>query len=75
MIGMKHKIKDIEIILLFNIYNIKSYGIMFDNANKVLMGLRNEKGPNPNYWEFPGGKCEANETLEECLHRGVERRT
>ena len=44
-------------------------GIMFDNANKVLMGLRNEKGSNPNYWEFPGGKCEANETLEECLHR------
>ena len=44
-------------------------GIMFDNANKVLMGLRSDKGANPNFWEFPGGKCEANETLEECLHR------
>uniref|UniRef100_A0A6C0FC53 8-oxo-dGTP diphosphatase n=1 Tax=viral metagenome TaxID=1070528 RepID=A0A6C0FC53_9ZZZZ len=44
-------------------------GIMFDNANKILMGLRSDKGQNPNFWEFPGGKCEANETLEDCLHR------
>jgi len=44
-------------------------GIMFDNSNKILMGLRSDKGSNPNIWEFPGGKCEANETLEDCLHR------
>lgn len=44
-------------------------GIMYDNANKILMGLRNERGANPNYWEFPGGKCEKNESLEECLKR------
>ena len=44
-------------------------GIMYDNANKILMGLRSDKGANPNYWEFPGGKCEKNESLEECLKR------
>ena len=44
-------------------------GIMYDNANKILMGLRNGKSNHPYYWEFPGGKCEENETLEECLHR------
>ena len=44
-------------------------GIMYDNSGKILMGLRKENGPNPNYWEFPGGKQENNETIEECLHR------
>lgn len=44
-------------------------GIMYDNANNILMGLRSDRGPSPNYWEFPGGKCEKGETLKECLHR------
>ena len=33
------------------------------------MGLRSANGPNPNYWEFPGGQLESNETIEECLRR------
>jgi mutator protein MutT len=44
-------------------------GIMYDNSGKILMGLRSKYGANPHYWEFPGGKCEKDETLEECLHR------
>lgn len=44
-------------------------GIMCDKTGKILMGLRSNKGANPYYWEFPGGKCENGETLEECLHR------
>jgi|UniRef100_A0A6C0J483 8-oxo-dGTP pyrophosphatase MutT (NUDIX family) len=44
-------------------------GVMYDNTGNILMGLRCEQGPNPNYWEFPGGQQEDNETLEECLHR------
>ena len=66
---MKHKtIKGIK-TFLFKLIMKVACGIMFDNANKILMGLRSEKGLNPNFWEFPGGKCEANETLEDCLHR------
>tara|TARA_B110000967_G_C18898327_1_gene572484 strand:+ start:3357 stop:3752 length:396 start_codon:yes stop_codon:yes gene_type:complete len=44
-------------------------GIMYDNEGRILMGLRDSKGSNPNYWEFPGGKCEKGETMDECLHR------
>jgi mutator protein MutT len=44
-------------------------GVMYDTEGKILMGLRDSKGSNPGYWEFPGGKCEKGETLEECLHR------
>lgn len=44
-------------------------GIMYDDMGNILMGLRDERGPNPNYWEFPGGQLEDNETLEECLKR------
>lgn len=44
-------------------------GVMYDRNGKILMGFRSEKYANPNYWEFPGGKCERGETLEECLHR------
>jgi 8-oxo-dGTP diphosphatase len=44
-------------------------GIMYDNAGNILMGLRDERGPNPNYWEFPGGQLEPGETKEQCLQR------
>lgn len=44
-------------------------GIMYDNHNRVLLGKRHSNGPYPNIWEFPGGKLENGETIEECLHR------
>ena len=43
-------------------------GVMYYN-NKILMGLRSKYSQNSGYWEFPGGKCEKGETLEECLQR------
>lgn len=44
-------------------------GIMYNEYNQVLLGKRHPKGPYPNIWEFPGGKLENGETLEECLQR------
>jgi 8-oxo-dGTP pyrophosphatase MutT (NUDIX family) len=44
-------------------------GIMYDNNSRVLLGKRHSNGPYPNIWEFPGGKLENGETIEECLHR------
>jgi len=42
-------------------------GVMINNKNEVFMGLRREK--NQCVWEFPGGKQEENETMDECLTR------
>lgn len=44
-------------------------GIMYNENNQILLGKRHSKGPYPNIWEFPGGKLEQGETLEECLQR------
>ena len=46
-----------------------AFGIMYMPDDTILMGLRSKNGPNPYYWEFPGGQLEDGETLEECLHR------
>ena len=44
-------------------------GIMYNKKNEILMGKRKKDDVHPNIWEFPGGKLEPNETLEECLCR------
>jgi mutator protein MutT len=44
-------------------------GVMMDNTGKILMGRRSNKSSHSGIWEFPGGKQESNETLEECLKR------
>jgi 8-oxo-dGTP diphosphatase len=40
-------------------------GIMKNRDGKFLLGLRRQ----PKVWEFPGGKLEENESLDECLKR------
>lgn len=37
--------------------------------NKLLIGKRSSNVPFTGLWEFPGGKLEKGETLEECLKR------
>ena len=45
-----------------------SIGIIFNMSGQVLLSLRN-KTILANYWEFPGGKREENEDLEDALKR------
>lgn len=44
-------------------------GVMLTERGEVLIGQRSFSGKNPGYWEFPGGKCEKGESIEDCLHR------
>jgi mutator protein MutT len=46
-----------------------SCGIMFNQQNQILMGKRSIMGSDPGIWEFPGGKVEKGETLNDCLLR------
>ena len=39
---------------------------------KFLIAKRKKGAPLENKWEFPGGKVESNETLENCLKRELK---
>jgi A/G-specific adenine glycosylase len=41
------------------------------NGDKLLIAQRPLEGMLGGLWEFPGGKCEAGETLPTCLHREI----
>lgn len=43
-------------------------GIIVDNG-KILIAQRPKGKSLPDYWEFPGGKLEEGETIQECLKR------
>jgi A/G-specific adenine glycosylase len=46
-----------------------SVGVLFNEAGHVLIQQRPDTGLLPNLWEFPGGKQEEGETLEQALTR------
>lgn len=52
---------------------ITAVGVVIINSKKkILIAKRKPDKPMPNKWEFPGGKLEENETLEECGIREVK---
>src|SRR4051794_33325887 len=44
-------------------------GILIREDDALLLSTRPEGKPYPGYWEFPGGKIEAGETVEQALRR------
>ncbi len=48
-------------------------GAVIENDNKeIFCALRSPEMSLPNYWEFPGGKIEDNETPEQALAREIK---
>lgn len=43
--------------------------IIRNSANKILICQRADNSSMGGFWEFPGGKLEPDETLEECVIR------
>ena len=52
-------------------HNEVAVGIIWKN-DKILITKRPEEGLLGGLWEFPGGKQQGPESLEECLHREIE---
>ena len=47
-------------------------GILLKPNGDVLMACRPEGKPYAGYWEFPGGKLEAGESVEQALRRELQ---
>ncbi len=46
--------------------------IIVDKEQRILITQRPAHVPHGGYWEFPGGKLEANETAEQALTREIK---
>jgi len=46
--------------------------IIVDKNKKILIGQRPEGKALPGLWEFPGGKLEDGETVEQCIIREIK---
>ena len=46
-------------------------GLINEN-NEVLISLRKNRSHYNNFWEFPGGKVEGNETVDHALEREIK---
>ncbi|HET7773505.1 MAG TPA: NUDIX domain-containing protein, partial [Burkholderiaceae bacterium] len=47
-------------------------GVILDDRGRVLFAQRPAGKPYAGWWEFPGGKIEASETVEQALYRELE---
>jgi mutator protein MutT len=46
--------------------------VIINNEGKILIDQRLDQGLMAGLWEFPGGKIEPNETVEECIVREIK---
>ncbi|MDJ0897376.1 MAG: 8-oxo-dGTP diphosphatase MutT [Xenococcus sp. MO_188.B8] len=47
-------------------------GVIRNNSGEILIDRRLSKGEMADFWEFPGGKIEPTETIEECIRREIQ---
>jgi 8-oxo-dGTP diphosphatase len=52
-------------------HKIIGVAVIWNDQEQILIDRRLQKGTMGGLWEFPGGKIEPNETIQECIHREI----
>lgn len=47
-------------------------GVIWNDEGQILIDRRRPQGLLGGLWEFPGGKIELNETIEDCIKREIK---
>ncbi|MEO8893926.1 MAG: 8-oxo-dGTP diphosphatase MutT [Coleofasciculaceae cyanobacterium] len=53
-------------------HKIIGVGVIWNQHKQILIDKRRPEGLLGGLWEFPGGKIEAGETVEECIKREIQ---